>query len=74
MIPFHYIRGPDLQNMLRPFKIVSTSDGRPAVEVDNDGKQQRFVSVAAWSYHDFFYLNLFLVRGRAVVNGFGKDA
>ncbi|KAG6902761.1 hypothetical protein C0995_011909 [Termitomyces sp. Mi166 len=25
-----------------PFKIVSTSDGRPAVEVDNGGKQQRF--------------------------------
>ncbi|KAG6897535.1 hypothetical protein C0992_000520 [Termitomyces sp. T32_za158] len=25
-----------------PFKIVSTSDGRPAVEVDNGGKEQRF--------------------------------
>ena len=27
-----------------PFKIVSTSDGRPAVEVDNGGKRQTFVS------------------------------
>ncbi|KAG6850874.1 hypothetical protein H0H93_007492 [Arthromyces matolae] len=25
-----------------PFRIVSTSDGRPAVEVDNDGKKQQF--------------------------------
>ncbi|KNZ74929.1 Heat shock 70 kDa protein [Termitomyces sp. J132] len=32
----------DLQETIRPFKIVSTSDGRPAVEVDNGGKQQRF--------------------------------
>ena len=27
-----------------PFKIVPTSDGRPAVEVDNGGKRQAFVS------------------------------
>jgi molecular chaperone DnaK len=27
-----------------PFKIVPTSDGRPAVEVDNGGKRQSFVS------------------------------
>ena len=27
-----------------PFKIVSTSDGRPAVEVDNGGKRQTYVS------------------------------
>ena len=27
-----------------PFKIVPTSDGRPAVEVDNGGKRQTFVS------------------------------
>ena len=28
----------------RPFKIVPTTDGRPAVEVDNGGKLQKFVS------------------------------
>ena len=27
-----------------PFKIVPKSDGRPAVEVDNGGKRQSFVS------------------------------
>ena len=29
-----------------PFKIVPTSDGRPAIEVDNGGKRQTFVSTA----------------------------
>ena len=28
----------------RPFAIVKKSDGRPAVEVDNDGKRQQFAS------------------------------
>ena len=28
-----------------PFKIVSTSDGRPAVEVENGGKRQTYVSL-----------------------------
>jgi molecular chaperone DnaK len=28
----------------RPFKVVAKSDGRPAVEVDNGGKRQQFVS------------------------------
>ena len=30
-----------------PFKIVPTPDGRPAVEVDNGGKRQAFVSVVS---------------------------
>ena len=33
----------------RPFNIVKKSDGRPAVEIDNEGKKQQFVSaVTIW--------------------------
>ncbi len=31
--------------LYRPFKIVPKSDGRPAVEVENGGKKQSFVSI-----------------------------
>jgi hypothetical protein len=31
-------------HLIRPFKVVPKSDGRPAVEVDNAGKRQQFVS------------------------------
>ena len=31
-------------SLFRPFKIVATSDGRPAVEVESSGKTQQYVS------------------------------
>jgi Hsp70 protein len=31
-------------SICRPFQIVKKSDGRPAVEIDNEGKKQQFVS------------------------------
>ena len=42
-----------------PFKIVPTSDGRPAVEVENGGKRQAFVS------HELSNLRHFSLRFRS---------
>jgi hypothetical protein len=44
--------------VFRPFAIVKKSDGRPAVEVNNDGKKRQFVSVPNESevqFVNFFY-------------------
>ena len=38
------MRDVDANCSCRPFKIVPKSDGRPAVEVENGGKRQQFVS------------------------------
>lgn len=56
-----------------PFKITPTSDGRPAVEVDNGGKRQTFVSevidVAITSAAQY----TFSVTRGVVINGPCKD-
>ena len=54
-----------------PFKIVPTSDGRPAVDVDNGGKRQTFVSAAPVRFKEFAYISA-VARG-AVVNGPRKN-
>lgn len=40
--------------LLRPFTVVERSDGRPAVQIDQDGKKQLFVSVILLSCDDQF--------------------
>lgn len=58
----------------RPFKIVPKSDGRPAVEVESNGKTQQFVR----SFHPFLSpKNLRFapsVSRRALFNGPHEDA
>ena len=47
VVSHFYVAPPHSEfNSLRPFTIAPLSDGRPAVEVDNDGKRQKFVCLS----------------------------
>jgi len=56
-----------LMGIYRPFHIIKKPDGRPAVEVDNDGKKQQFVSTQYMTGSNL--LKCSTVCGRTVVNG-----
>jgi hypothetical protein len=46
-------------NHFRPFKLVPKGDGRPAVEVESDGKNKQYVRVTPWIWNFELYFNNF---------------